>query len=153
MVLERRDRREEVARLREALRADQPQLGQAERRAVVLANVAACLLLEQLELELHAARDDADLARGDADFSQLGENQNFAQLRDEHQLAVGVDEVALAHRAVGAVDVHRHAGLRRRLAAAGESYHFVQKVGRRVGNWQRVPAQPVGRRLDFPERP
>ena len=41
LVLERGHRREEVARLREALRADRPELGQAERRAVVLAKVAA----------------------------------------------------------------------------------------------------------------
>ena len=153
LVLERRHRREEVARLREALRADQPQLRQAERRAVVLAQIAARLLLEQLHLELDAARNDADLARCDAELSQLGEDQDLAELRDEHQLAVGVDEVASAHRAVGAVDVDRHAGLRRRLAAAGESYQFVQEIGRGVGNRQRIPAQPVGRRLDFVERP
>src|ERR1043165_4672835 len=40
-LLERRDRSLEVARLREALRAERSELGQAERRAVVLAYVAA----------------------------------------------------------------------------------------------------------------
>src|SRR5687767_8051822 len=38
--LESSYRREEVARLREALRPDRPELGKAERRAVVLADVA-----------------------------------------------------------------------------------------------------------------
>src|SRR2546426_8680162 len=50
-------------------------------------------------------------------------------------------EVASAHRAVGTVDVHRNTSLRGRLAAAGESYHFVQKIGRSVGNRQRIPAR------------
>src|SRR5207244_3166015 len=85
--------------------------------------------------------------RRDAKFPQLGEDQDLAELRDEHQLAVGVDEVASAHRAVGAVDVHRNTSLRRRLAAAGKSYQFVQKIGWFLGNRQRIPAQPVGRPL------
>ena len=40
-ILERGDRRQEVARIGQAVRADRPELRQAEQRAVVLADVAA----------------------------------------------------------------------------------------------------------------
>src|SRR5215510_10406696 len=61
-VLERRYRRFEVALLREALRADGPELRQAENGPVVLAHVPARRILRQIDPELHAARHDGDFA-------------------------------------------------------------------------------------------
>ncbi len=55
--------REEIARIGEAVGADGAQLRQAERQAVVLADVTARLLLLKHNAELDAARDHADLAR------------------------------------------------------------------------------------------
>ena len=62
-VLVPRDRRQEVARVRQAVRADRAEVGEAERRPVVLAHVAARVAVEQLDAETHAARDERDLLR------------------------------------------------------------------------------------------
>src|SRR5258708_39632181 len=86
--LERGQRHHEVARLRQALRADGPELRQAERRTVVLAHIAARLPLEEGDLELHAARYDGDLARRELQPAELRENQQPALLRTDHQLAI-----------------------------------------------------------------
>ncbi len=52
------DRVHEVARIGEAVRADRAQVGEAQVRAEVLADVAARLAIRQLDAEAHAARDD-----------------------------------------------------------------------------------------------
>src|SRR5207247_8275536 len=67
-VLERGDGREEVARRGEAVRADEAEVGEAEERAVVLADVAARGAVGELDAELDPALDDGDLARLDLDL-------------------------------------------------------------------------------------
>ena len=109
----RGDRRQEVARVGEAVRADRAEVGQAEVGAEVLADVAARLTVEQLDSKANAARDDDDLLRLDVDRAELGDEALAAVLRDDEQLAVGVVERALLHRAVRRVDVRRGAGLHR----------------------------------------
>ena len=52
VVLERRDGRKEVARLRQALRPDGAELREPEWRTVVLTDITARLLFEQQELPL-----------------------------------------------------------------------------------------------------
>src|SRR3954470_3547222 len=113
-------RHHEIAGLRQALRADRAELRQAERRAIVLTYVAARLLLEKFHFELHAARDHTDLARRELQPAELGENNEAALLRNEHQLAVGAIKVAPFHRAIGTIDVHRDAALHCRTARPGE---------------------------------
>ena len=61
-VLEPGDRRFEIARVGEAVGADRPKLGQAQRQAMVLRDIAARFAVD-LDPELHAARDERDRAR------------------------------------------------------------------------------------------
>src|SRR6185295_19799766 len=112
----------------EAVRADRAEVGQAEAGAEVLADVAARLAsragdgtaarIQQLDPEAHAARDDDDLLRLRVDRAELGDEALPPELRDDQQLAVGVVERALLHRAVRRVDVRGSAGLGVRAAAA-----------------------------------
>ena len=106
------DRRQEVARVGEPVRADRAEVGQAQVGAEVLADVAARLRVEQLDAESNAARDDDDLLRLGVDRAKLGDEALPAQLRDDEQFAIGVVERALLHRAIRGVDVRRRAGLR-----------------------------------------
>ena len=71
-ILERRDRREEVARVGEAERADRTEIRQPQLLTVVLADVAAGRSVGQLDAELDAARDQADLAGRDVEDAELG---------------------------------------------------------------------------------
>ena len=116
-LLERRDRRQEIARVREPARADRPELGQAKVRAVVLANVAACGPVE-LDAEFHAARHDADFAGRDVQDAELGSHGQRALLRHDQKLTVGVVEEAVGHRRVGGIKVHGGARLLRGVAVA-----------------------------------
>jgi hypothetical protein len=101
-VLVARDRDLEIARVREAVAADDAEVGQPERRAVVLAHVAARLAVGQVDGEAHAARDHRDLGRRDVDQPELGRDLEPSVLGDDQKLAVGVVEVAVLHRPVRA---------------------------------------------------
>src|SRR5581483_9687326 len=102
-VLVRGDRREEVARTGEAVRADRSELGQTEHRTVVLADVAARRALRQLGAEAHPAREERDLAGRDREAAELGEELERPRLRNDQQLAVRVVEDAVLHVAVRGV--------------------------------------------------
>src|SRR5690348_9227872 len=86
-LLERGDRREEVAFLCKPLRADRAELGQPEGRAIVLAHIAAHRLSHS-GLELDAARDHRNFSRFYFNLSQFSRNQERTDLRNEHQLAI-----------------------------------------------------------------
>ena len=141
------DRRQEVARVGQAVRADRAEVGQAEGAAVVLADVAAAAAVGQLEAEAHAARNDDDLLRLGVDDAELGDEAVPALLRHDQHLAVGVVEGAALHRAVGGVDVGGGAGLRlrRRRCRPSSPGPATKSVGA-VGHRQRIPAQLVRRR-------
>src|SRR5215471_19259299 len=61
-IFECRDRREEIARIRQAIGADGAEVRQSKRQAMVLADIAAREALGQIDAELDAARDHRDLA-------------------------------------------------------------------------------------------
>ncbi len=85
LVLVGRDRRQEVARIGEAVGADRPALRQRERAAVILAEIAARRAVGNLDAELDAARDHRDLAGLDVDAAELGDEAQIALLRHEQQ--------------------------------------------------------------------
>ena len=64
---------EEVAGVGEAVGADGAEVGQAEGLAVVFADVAAGLVVEELDAELDAARDDGEIAGLDFEDAALGD--------------------------------------------------------------------------------
>ena len=62
---------------------------------MVLGDIAARLAID-LDPELDAARDQRDRARRDIQPAELGHDPQRALLRNDQQLAVGVDEHAAA---------------------------------------------------------
>ena len=111
LVLIGRDRREEVARIGEAIGADRPALRQREGAAVILAEIAARGAVRNLDAEFHAARDHGDLAGLDVDAAEFGDEAQIALLRHEHHLAVGIVEMLIDHRFGDEIDMRGHAGL------------------------------------------
>ena len=77
LVLEPGDRRFEIARVGEAVGADRPELGQAERQAVILGDIAARFAVD-LDAELHAARNQPDPAGRDVHPPELGHDAQRA---------------------------------------------------------------------------
>uniref|UniRef100_A0A0N4ZLE2 Glucosamine_iso domain-containing protein n=1 Tax=Parastrongyloides trichosuri TaxID=131310 RepID=A0A0N4ZLE2_PARTI len=142
-VLEPGDGRLEVARVGQAVGTDRTEVGQAEGRAVVLADVAARLSVH-LDAETHAARDDEDVARRRLDEAHLGDEALRPLLRHDQQFAVGRIEDAVDHRAIGDIKVNAHprAGIGATVAAIGGQP--LDPVGRLVRHGQRVPTHPVG---------
>ncbi len=86
-----------------------------------------------------------DLAGRGVEEAELGDQAQLALLRHDQQLAVGVVEHPVDHRAVGQVQVRGHAGLGGHVAVAADRHQAVDEVGRLGGDLHRVPTQAVGR--------
>src|ERR1700743_699260 len=76
---------EEVAGVGQAVGSDGAKLGQTEAGSVVLENVAASLRVVQLDTKLDAARNEGDLAGGEAEDAELGVECEAAKLRHEQK--------------------------------------------------------------------
>ena len=139
--------RQEIALVRHAVGADRPALRQGEGAAVVLAQVAARGAAQELDPELHAARDDGDLAGLDVDDAELGPQPQLALLRHEQELAVGVVEVLVDHRAGDEVEMRAHAGLRAGIAGRRHGAHAFEEGQPLVRDRDRAPAQGCDRQL------
>ena len=147
LFLEPGDRRLEVARIGQAVGADRPAIGKRELGAVVLADIAAHRTADQLDLEDHAARDDAHFARPHLDDAHLGDEADAAFLRHDQQLAVGIEEMIVDHRDIGDIDMRRHADLGEDVAGRGHGADAGQEVRLDIGHRHRVPAQLSERKL------
>ena len=107
--------------------------------------------VRQLDAEFDATRNDGDLAGPRLDHAELGTSRSrppaarSASRRRHCRSPVG-------HRAIGAIDMDRHARAR---APASPLPPIVTipstKSAGRVGKWNRIPAQPVRRRLGLVE--
>src|SRR5262249_32829234 len=86
------DRHLEVARVREPVRADRPELGDAERSAVVFADISTRRAADELDAKSHAARDQDDVTGRGGQPAELGRDTNFTLLRDDQELAVAALE-------------------------------------------------------------
>ena len=137
-ILERGDRRHEVARVGQPEGADRPELRQPQMLPVVLADVAARLPIDQLDTERHAPRHEADLAGRHVQHAQLGVDDQRTQLRHDQQFAVRVVEVAIGHRLVRGVDVDGGALLEDRAAVAAKRGDAVHEIGGR--RWESASA-------------
>ena len=146
------DRGEEIARVGKPVGAEWPELRQPQHGAIVLADVAARRPVRQLHPETQAARNDHDLAGRSLDDAKLGDEARAALLRDDQHFPVGIVEAAVGHRAVGGIDMDRHADLRRHVAIAAEGHQTFNEIGGLLRNRQRAPAQLRRRRVDFLER-
>ena len=134
------DRVEEVAGVREAVGADGAEVGQAEGLAVVFADVAAGLVVEQLDAELDAAGNDGEFARGDLEDAAFGAKEQRALLRQDQHLAVGVVEEAVVHGGVGGVEVNADAVLHGGIAVAAEGDDAFDEIGGLGREWAAGPS-------------
>lgn len=96
-ILEPGDRRFEIARIGEAVRSDRAKVGQAEGRAVIFADIAACDRGQQFDAEAQAARDESDLERRYLETAEFGDKADRPFLRHDQHLAVGIEEGAALH--------------------------------------------------------
>ncbi len=139
-VLERGDRRLEVAPVGHAVRADGPAFGQPELLAVVLAHEAARGPVDELHAVHEPARQDHDLLRLHRQHAELGVEAQPPLLRHHQQLRVRALEVGVPHGRGHEVDVTRHAALHRDLPGRRHRAHAVHPVERLVGVRHRIPA-------------
>ena len=111
---------------------------------VILRDVARRFAFDEVDPELHSARHERDVARADFQPPEFGPKLDRALLRDDQQLAVGVDEDTAFHAALRPVEVHRAAFEILRHARAQHGDEPVDEILalRQVG--RRVPAQAIG---------
>ncbi|MGX1210084.1 hypothetical protein AB7M42_000349 [Bradyrhizobium diazoefficiens] len=140
LVLVVRDRRQEVARIGEAVGADRPALRQREGAAVVLAEITARRPVRNLDAEFYAARDHHDLAGLGVDAAELGDEAQVPLLEHEHQLAVGIVEMLVHHRLGDEIDMRGHAGLRIDVAGRRHGLHALNEGHLLLRHRRRVPA-------------
>lgn len=122
-------RREEIAQVGQTVGADRAAVGQLEGRAEVLADIAACNGIQQLDAKAHAARNDDDLLRLGFEDAQLRDKALAALLQHDQQFAVGAVERAIGHRAVRGIDMARAANLGVWVAVARHGDQTVKEVG------------------------
>ena len=139
-ILERGDRRLEVAPVGQAVRADRPALRQRETLSVVLADEAAGGPLHELDRVDETARQERDLAGDDVEHAELGAKAQRPRLRHDEELGVGRLEVGVLHRRGDEVDVARHAALHRDVAGRRHRAHAREPGQRLLGVRDRVPA-------------
>src|ERR1041385_5232451 len=146
-VFVRGNGREEIARVRQTIRADRAAVRQRETAAVVLADIGPRRAVDRLRAKDDAAWNDADFARLDLDHSELSREAQRALLRDDKQLTVSVTEVLAHHRRSHERDMRRHAG--HGLAIAGRGHGAQAGDEGELFAWdrRRPPAQLPDRRL------
>lgn len=111
--------------VRAAIRADGAALWQGERAAVGLTHISARRSADQFCPELHAARDDVDLAGRDLDPAKLGREEQAALLGNNKHFSVGVIEVFVLHSPGSEVEVRWHAGLGTGITCGADRPHPV----------------------------
>src|SRR3546814_16491713 len=90
VLLVGRDWIQEVARRREAVAADRAEVGQAQLRAEVLADIDARLDIGQFAAETDAARDQCDLPRLELDHDKFRAQATATPLRTDKHFGSGV---------------------------------------------------------------
>jgi formate dehydrogenase assembly factor FdhD len=137
------NRGQEIPGVGQAIAANRPQIGQAQRRAVVLGNIAASLGIEQLNAKLEATGDHRDFQWFQIQAPQLGTNAQAAQFGHQQQLAISIEKHPL-HRGIGAVMVDADARRFFRPAIGRHTHKAIDKICGLIWNRQRVPAQAIG---------
>ena len=134
------NRCEKIPGIGEAIGPDRTAIGQGEGTAVVFAHIGAGRPVDQLDLEDHAAGNDADLSGLDVDHAELGPEAQLVVLRDDQQLAVGIEEEFVCHRARHQQHVARHADLGIAIARSGHGMQTGDERELLLGDRNRIPA-------------
>src|SRR5271156_5059495 len=122
-VIEGGDRGEKVARVRQAIGSNRTEIGQSKWLAVIFADVATRVALEEVDPELDAARNRRQLSGLDLKNAAFGGEAKPSLLRQDQHLAIGVVKETVSHRGGRGVDVNSQAHLRRRVAIAADCDH------------------------------
>src|SRR3954469_9935628 len=128
-LFERSAGSQEIARVRETVGADRAEFGQAEQRAVILADIACGPPVGQCDPEFDAARDKCDLAGRGVDYAELGTQPQAPVLRYDQQLAVDIAEHPVGHRAIGTVDMNPDTVTPARIAIRADRRQTLDKIG------------------------
>src|SRR5215472_11562709 len=112
-VLISRHRAEEIARISEPVRTKRTKLRKTKHRSIIFADIAAGRTVGEFDAEAQAARNDGDFAARSFDNSELGDQPGTSLLRHNEQFTVGIVEVAVAHCAIGGVNMNGDADLAR----------------------------------------
>ena len=142
---------QEIPWIGQSVGAHGPEFGQAERRSVILADIAAARA-RHFQAEAHPARNDGNLVRFGVEHPEFGDQTDSSLLRDEQHFAVGIIEYAIRHRTIGEVIVRRGAHGGRRSAVATHGEDAIDEIDVPVGNGRWAPPQPVGCRRHRIER-
>ncbi len=127
-------RGQKITRVRQSVGTDDAQLGEAQHRAIILADVTACVLPQQFDPKPQAARKQRELTWSDIKLPQFSRKAHRALLRHDQHLTISVVEESISHRLVSRIDVNAQPDLRRNAAVAGDGRHAVDKVRRLFGN-------------------
>src|SRR4051794_23452343 len=102
-------RRFKVARIRQSVRSDRSQVGQAELSTIVLAYVTAQFLIVRVRfyLESQAPGYAHNFARTGLNVTQLCKKADPSLFRHEQHLPIRVIEVPVTHTFVEGIDVYR----------------------------------------------
>jgi len=106
----------------------------------ILTEVAAGKSIPELNADLHAARDDGNLAGLDVDDAELSPEPELSLLRYEEHLAVSVVEILVLHRAGNEIEVRAHASLSAGVAGRGDCAHTFQKRKPLIRDGDRIPS-------------
>src|SRR6267143_5537164 len=105
-IIKRRDRSEKVARIRQPVRANRPQIWQTKQRTVVLADITTRFFLQKFDAETNSPLNHRNLAGTGFENTHLRTQQQPSHLRHDQHLSIGVVEKTIRHRGVGDVDVN-----------------------------------------------
>ncbi len=151
-VLEPGLRALEIARIGQAVSADRTELRKPEHGPIVFTDIPPGGRVQQDHREANAARDHGDLQGLKVDQPKLGDEPQPALLGHDQQLAIGIEEGPVLHGPVGGVKMNAEPGARRHIAITGDGCQAIDKIGRRVRQRRRIPAQPIWRRRRLVER-
>src|ERR1035438_4752371 len=128
-IFKRGDGCQKIARVRQSICPNRPQVRQAKERTIVLADVTSRFLVEQLNTEADSALNHGDLAGTGLENPHLCTQQQTPGLGYDQHLTIGVVEKAIRHRGVRDVDVNPDAGMSMRVAIARHGDEAVDEVG------------------------
>src|SRR5271167_3182357 len=129
-ILVVRPRREEIAWIGKAIGTDWPEVGQLERRAEILANVATAArrALRKVDAKAQAAWYDGNLQRLKVYAPQFGVQDERALLRYDEQFAIGIIEVSPLHGSVDGKQINSAAHLSVRRTVAGDRHQTIDEI-------------------------
>src|SRR5436190_13626878 len=145
LILVPRDGCFEIARIRQTIRPDRPEVGKTKLLSVIFTDIAAKLLIVRmrLDLELQPTRDADHFTGARLQVAQLSKKTDPPLFGDEQHFPVGVVKIAVAHAFVKGIDVDADADLRKQVTVTRDGRDAVNEICR--FGWYRkwIPAKLI----------